>query len=113
MAPPFLEKIMPLSPLDKKRLRRIGHHLKPVLLSGDKGLSDAFLEELQARLEDHELIKVKVNAPTRDERARMIEAMCEHSGAEQVQRVGNIALLYRAAAEPNPKLSNILRFQDQ
>lgn len=100
---------MPLSPLDKKRLRRIGHHLKPVLMSGDKGLSETFLEELQARLEDHELIKVKVSAPTRDDRARMIDEMCEQSGAELVQRIGNIALLYRAAAKPNPKLSNILR----
>lgn len=100
---------MPLSPLDKKRLRRIGHHLKPVLLSGDKGASATFLEELGARLEDHELIKVKVSAPTREERTRFIDMMCEQSGAELVQRVGNTALLYRAAAKPNPKLSNVLR----
>ena len=52
---------MPLSQQDKKRLRRIGHHLKPVLISGDKGLTETFLEELEGRLEDHELIKVKIN----------------------------------------------------
>lgn len=102
---------MPLSQQDKKRLRHIGHHLKPVLIAGDKGLTDTFLAELEGRLEDHELIKVKVNAGTRDQRAELVEALCEKSGADLIQRIGNIALLYRAAAKPNPKLSNLLRFQ--
>lgn len=100
---------MPLSQQDKKRLRRIGHHLKPVLISGDKGLTETFLEELEGRLEDHELIKVKINAPTREQRAGMVESLCESTGADLVQRIGNIALLYRAAAKPDPKLSNVLR----
>ena len=94
---------------DKKRLRRIGHHLKPVLISGDKGLTETFLEELEGRLEDHELIKVKINASTREQRAGMVESLCESTGADLVQRIGNIALIYRAAAKPDPKLSNVLR----
>ena len=103
---------MPLSSQDIKRLRRIGHHLKAILIFGDKGLTDTFVEELNARLEDHELIKVKVNAETRDDRAAIVDALCEQSGAELIQRIGNIALLYRAAEKPNPKLSNLLRYMD-
>ena len=103
---------MPLSTQDIKRLRRIGHHLKPVLIFGDKGLSDNFAEELNLRLEDHELIKVKVNAETRDERAAIVQALTEKGSAELIQRIGNIALLYRPAQQPNAKLSNILRYQN-
>ncbi|MCK0155363.1 YhbY family RNA-binding protein [Alcanivorax sp. S6407] len=103
---------MPLSSQDIKRLRRIGHHLKAILILGDKGLTDTFIEELNARLEDHELIKVKVNAESRDDRAAIVAGLCENSGAELIQRIGNIALLYRAAQKPNPKLSNLLRYQE-
>lgn len=102
---------MALSAQDKKQFRAIGHHLKPVLILGDAGLSEGALEELEGRLEDHELIKVKVNAESRDDRAELIEALCRETGAELVQRIGNIALIYRAAKEANPKLSNVLRHQ--
>lgn len=103
---------MALSQQDIKRLRRIGHHLKPILMFGDKGLSDNFLEELHGRLEDHELIKIKVNAPTREDRAAVVEEMCQQANAELIQRIGNTALLYRAGEEPDPRLSNLLRHQD-
>ena len=102
---------MPLSNQDKRQFKTIGHHLKPVLILGDKGLTEAVLEELDLRLEDHELIKVKVNAETREDLDTIIEAMVTAAGAELVQRIGNIALLYRAAKKPNPKLSNLLRAQ--
>lgn len=102
---------MPLNQQDKRRFKTIGHHLKPVLIFGGNGLTESFVEELHRRLEDHELIKVRVNAETRDDRSAVVEALCEVSGAELVQRIGNIALLYRAAKKPNPKLSNILRAQ--
>ncbi|MBZ2189383.1 ribosome assembly RNA-binding protein YhbY [Alcanivorax sp. JB21] len=102
---------MPLNQQDKRRYKTIGHHLKPVLIFGGNGLTETFIEELNGRLEDHELIKVRVNAENRDDRAAIVDALCEAGKAELVQRIGNIALLYRAAKKPNPKLSNILRAQ--
>lgn len=102
---------MPLSAQDIRRFRAIGHHLKPILIFGGNGLSESFLGELDSRLEDHELIKVRVNAETRDDRAAVVEALLKASRAELVQRIGNIALIYRGAKKPNPKLSNILRAQ--
>lgn len=101
---------MPLSNQEKKHLKAIGHHLKPVLILGDKGLTDSLLEELNLRLEDHELIKVKIASEDREERQLITNALCEASGAELVQSIGKIALIYRTARKPNPKLSNILRF---
>ena len=101
---------MSLSPQDRKRLKAIGHHLNAILIFGDKGLREGFVEELNLRLEDHELIKVRVNAENREDRHEVVAAMCEAGECELVQLIGKIALLYRAAKKPNPKLSNLLRF---
>lgn len=85
---------MPLTDEQKKRLRGLGHKLKPVVTVGAGGLSASLLEEFERSLMHHELMKVKVSVGEREERDRVIAALCEHSQAELVQRVGNIALLF-------------------
>ena len=96
----------------RKQLRAIGHKLKPVVMIAERGVTEGVEAELERALEDHELIKVKVNAETRDDRAAIVQALSDKGSAELIQRIGNIALLYRPAQKPNPKLSNILRYQD-
>ena len=100
---------MSLSTAEKKRLRQIGHHLNPVVLLGDKGLTEAVLAEIDARLEDHELIKVRVGGDDREARQAAITAIAEGTQAEVAQTIGKLVLLYRAARKPDPKLSNLLR----
>ncbi len=97
-----------LTPERKKQMRAIGHHLKPVILIGDNGMSTRLLEELDRALKDHELIKIKVRAE-RDARKILIASLCNETGAHCVQSVGAIALLFRAAERPNPRLSNLIR----
>lgn len=97
---------MPLSKEDAKRFRQIGHGLKPVVSIGSQGVTDAVLLELNRALNDHELIKVKLPG---DEREKVIESIKEKTALEIIQRIGNVALVYRASAQPNPKLSNLIR----
>lgn len=85
---------MPLTDEQKKRLRGLGHSLKPVILVGSGGLSASLLEEFDRSLAHHELMKVKLNVGDRDERDRMITELCAHSQATLVQRVGHVALLF-------------------
>ena len=92
----------------RKQMRAIGHHLKPVVLITDNGMSTGLLEELHRALEDHELIKVKVRAE-RDTRMILIDSLCKETGAHCVQSMGAMALLFRAAERPNPRLSNLIR----
>ena len=101
---------MALSAADKKHLRGIGHHLKPVVLIGGNGLSESLLAELDRALEEHELIKVKVHAEDRDSRRAIIDELPKLTGCQLVTTIGNIALVYRAAKRQNKKLSNIVRF---
>jgi RNA-binding protein len=92
-----------------RQWRAIGHRLKPVLTIGDKGLSETVVGEAERALRDHELIKVRIAVGDRTARDALLAGLCERTGAQLVQRVGNIGLLLKRARTPDPKLSNLLR----
>lgn len=94
---------MKLSEAQKKHLRGLGHKLKPLIMIGDAGLSDAVYAEYESTIDHHELIKVRIRVGDRDARDKIIKDLCTRSGAELVQRVGNVALLYL----PNPEKQRI------
>lgn len=98
---------MSLSNSDKKTLRAIGHNLKPVVIIAQNGLSENVGHEIERALKDHELIKVKLQIPNREAKQELIREICSKFGAECVQTIGHMALLYRKAKKPNPKLSNL------
>jgi len=86
---------MSLKESQKKYLRGLGHHLNPTITVADNGLSEALLAEYESTLSHHELIKVKVRVGDRTARDEIIETLCVGSKAELVQRIGNVALVYR------------------
>lgn len=79
---------------DKKKLRAEAHTLKPVVMIGQSGLTATVLAEIELALDAHELIKVKIRAE-RDERKMIIEKICSDTGAELIQTIGQIAVIYR------------------
>ncbi len=88
-----------LSHAQKKHLKGLAHHLQPVIIVGDKGITEPLLTEFRNALDHHELLKVRINAADRDERARMVEALIAAGGAELVQRIGHVATLWRRNPE--------------
>jgi len=98
---------MKLSESQKKHLRGLGHALKPVVIVGDSGLSDSVLAEFESTLNHHELIKVRVRVGERAARDEIIEKLCSESSANLIQRIGNVALLYRPNL--NKKLEQRIR----
>ena len=95
--------------LDVRQLRALGHKLKPVVTVAGNGLSDGVLAEVERALEQHELIKIKLAVGDRDAKAAVTDAIAERCGAEVIQRIGNVILVLRRTAEPDPRLSNLLR----
>ncbi len=79
----------------KKFLRAKAHSLKPVVITGQHGVTPAVLNEINLALDHHELIKVRVNAAERDERRDMIEQILADTSAELIQAIGHIVTLYR------------------
>jgi RNA-binding protein len=86
---------MPLSDSQRRHLRGLAHHLKPVVMVGQDGLKDSLLAELDGALTAHELVKVKVAAADREARAGMVAELVAASGAELVQSIGHTATLFR------------------
>lgn len=90
-----MESTTTLTETQKKRLRTRAHDLKPVVIVGQHGLKPTVLEEVTNALDYHQLIKVKINVGDRELRDEMIGQITQHSQAALVQRVGNVAILYR------------------
>lgn len=93
---------MALNDEQRRHLRRLGHQLKPVVRTGNAGLSEAVMNEIELGLAHHELMKVKLIAEDRDEKQAYIDRIRSETGAEVVQSIGHVVLLYR----PNPKKKN-------
>ncbi|WP_374978986.1 YhbY family RNA-binding protein [Pseudomonas solani] len=101
---------MALSQEHKKQYKSIGHHLKPILIVAENGLTEGVLAELDRALNDHELIKVQFRITERDDRRALIEELCSTGKCELVQIIGKMALVYRRNPKPNRNLSNISRY---
>ena len=86
---------MSLSKNQIKFLRGKCHDLKPVVMLGQKGLTEAVLNEIEIALDHHELIKIKLSVDDRDARKRAIEQICRHLQAEDVQTIGKTVSIYR------------------
>ena len=86
----------PLEGFQRKHLRKLAHDLKPVVMLGQKGLTDAVLNELDIALDHHELVKIKLSVDDRDARKQLTEEICQRCQAEEVQSIGKTMSIYRA-----------------
>ena len=85
---------MPLKATQKRNLRGLAHHLKPLVTVADKGLSESVVAEIERALNDHELIKVKLRAD-RDSRKLWEQQISDTCKAELVQSIGQTACFYK------------------
>jgi RNA-binding protein len=84
-----------LTAAERKALKAKAHKLEPVVQIGAKGLTDEVVSEIERALNSHELIKVRAGYLERGEREAALEAICGRTGAEQVQQVGKVFVIYR------------------
>lgn len=90
---------MPLNPKARQQLKARAHSLKPIILIGNNGLTDAVNKEIDRALHDHELIKVKIATEDREEKRAMFQELCAVNHAELVQQIGKIGVIYRKNEE--------------
>lgn len=86
---------MPLTKNQSKFLKARCHALKPVVMLGQKGLTEEVLNELEIALDHHELVKIKLSVDDRELRQKLIEEICEKSNSEKVQSIGKTVSVYR------------------
>jgi len=86
---------MSLTSKERKVLKAKAHHLKPVVLIGQNGISDGVVRETDAALQAHELIKVQIQGEDRDQRLQGARNLAAELGADLVHHIGKIYILYR------------------
>ncbi|MGC8697080.1 MAG: ribosome assembly RNA-binding protein YhbY [Halothiobacillus sp.] len=86
---------MALTTKQKQFLRAQAHHLSPVVLLGQHGLTEAVMAEIELALGIHELIKVRIPGQDREDKKAMMQQIATTTQAELVQTVGHMAVFYR------------------
>lgn len=109
-----------LSTAERRAKRADAHHLNPLVLIGSDGLTPAVQKEVDAALNAHGLIKVRVFSDERETRESIFNLLAEQLGAAPVQHIGKLLVLWRPMPErekveregrmPGPKIVKILKF---
>ncbi len=94
-----MRKLMQLSERQRRHLKGLAHPLKPVILMGNAGLTDAVVAATIEALEHHELIKVRLPGMEREDRDAALALLAERTGSAMVTRIGHVAVLYRRHPE--------------
>lgn len=94
---------LPLSRDQRRFLRGLGHALEPVIRVGQKGVTPPLLAETRRALAAHELIKAKLGTNAPDQTKEAAEKLAGGTGAEIVQVIGGIVLLFKAAEDPDDR----------
>ncbi|MFM6986137.1 MAG: YhbY family RNA-binding protein [Hydrogenophaga sp.] len=109
-----------LTPAQRKVHRAEAHHLDPVVLIGGDGLTAAVRKEINAALQAHGLIKVRVFSDDRAAREAMLQSLADELDAAPIQHIGKLLVLWRPVPEkaktveedrrPGPKDVKVLKF---
>ncbi len=93
----------PLTATQRRALRAKAHHLDPVVIIGQHGLTPAVAAEIDLALAKHELIKVRVFSDAREEREAMLATICTDMDCAAVQHLGKVLVIWR----PNPEVKRV------
>jgi RNA-binding protein len=97
--------MLKLTPAERSALRAEAHALSPVVMIGEAGLTPAVLKEIDASLNAHGLIKVRVFGDDREARIGVYETICDKLNAAPIQHIGKLLVLFRPKKEA-PKERN-------
>ncbi len=84
-----------LSAEQRAELRSAAHALKPVVLIGAEGLTDAVLKEIKVHLAAHQLIKIRVFGDEREARIAVYEEICDRLNAAPIQHIGKLLVIWK------------------
>ena len=114
-----------LTVAQRKEHRAEAHHLDPVVMIGNDGLTPAIKKETDAALNAHGLIKIRVLGDDRAKREEIYLALADELGAAPIQHIGKLLVLWRpkpakakaqAADEdrkPGPREFKVLKYSKQ
>ena len=75
-------------------LRGQAHHLKPLVIIGQQGVTDTVIQAINDALDLHELIKIKFNS-FKEQKKELAAEIEQQTRSELLGIIGNIAIYYR------------------
>ncbi len=93
-----------LTPAERKVHRAAAHHLDPVVMIGNDGLSAAVTKETEFALNAHGLIKIRVLGDDRNQRELMFQTLADQLNAAPIQHIGKLLVLWRPQPEKEKKM---------
>ena len=109
-----------LTPAQRKAYRADAHHLDPVVMIGGDGLTPAVVQETDAALNAHGLIKIRVLGDDRAAREAMLQQLADTLNAAPIQHIGKLLVLWRPVPEktravdedrkPGPRNVKVLKY---
>lgn len=94
---------LPLTGKQKSYLRSLAHPLKPVVQIGHQGLTAGVATALDAALERHELIKIKVSSECETDAAELGPEIEKATQSRVAQVIGRTLVVYRRRQQ-EPKI---------
>lgn len=91
--------MLKLTPAQRRSLREQAHHLHPVVMVSDAGLTDNVIREIGNSLDAHGLIKIRVFGDDRDNRIAIYQQICTLLHAAPIQHIGKLLVVYRPKKE--------------
>ncbi|MDE2401679.1 MAG: ribosome assembly RNA-binding protein YhbY [Burkholderiales bacterium] len=88
-----------LTTAERRALRADAHHLDPVVMIGNEGLTTNVVKETDHALTAHGLIKVRVLGDDRETRNAIFAALCDQLSAAPIQHIGKLLILWRPVPE--------------
>ncbi len=109
-----------LTSAERREHRAQAHHLSPVVLVGGDGLTAAVRKEIDAALNAHGLIKIRVFSDDRAARELMLRELTAELSAAPVQHIGKLFIVWRPQPErektpdenrmPGPRDVKVLKY---
>jgi len=96
--------------LNKKQiqhLKGLAHSLKPVVLLGNNGLTEAVVAEIDFALNHHELIKIKIPTEDKETKGLIVDAICRETQSTKIQVIGKTLIIYRQSAEQKIRIPKL------
>jgi RNA-binding protein len=95
-----------LTSAQRRALRARAHHLRPVVMVGDAGLTTAILNEINKNLSSHEVIKIRVFSDAHAAREQLLAEICTSLHAAPIQHIGKVLVVYRPLPDdPGAKIA--------
>jgi RNA-binding protein len=83
-----------LTPKQKKHLKGLAHHLDPVVIIGQKGITKNLIDSINQALNDHELIKIRFNDFKEDKKS-LAKEIVQRTHSFLVSIIGHQIILFK------------------